>query len=349
MDDQVRFWPEHFNVPRDVECLSKVLNISGNSLMNTPLSIAKSNTPKDGRKSFNLILEIGLLMLLSLIWGSSFTWIKIAIKTIPPLTLTSIRITIAALLLILIARILGFSLPRGRKVWANFFVQGLLQSAMPFTLISWGEKQITSGLAGVLNATPPMFVLLIAIISTHKGQPVTGQKIFGVGLGLAGVFVTIGFQSVQDINTAEPIAQAAILAASLCYALASIWGQRFSSFPSIVSAASAMSCAAFVMLPAALIIEKPWTLAPTSEAIAALVILAIVCTAIAMVIYFRLVRTLGPLTTTSGSYLRAGCAVALGIIFLDESFDWSTLSGMALIVIGVVAVTLPAYPFRSEA
>ncbi len=316
--------------------------------MSAQISAAKSDVSKSDGRGINLALEVGLLTLLSLIWGGSFTLIKVAVDTIPALTMTSARVTIAALLLILISRLRGFSLPRERGVWAAFVVQGLLQSALPFTLISWGERHIASGLAGVLNATPPMFVLLITIVTGHGGQRITGQKIIGVGLGLAGVLVTLGFQSLRDVETAAPLAQAAVLGASLCYALAPMWGQRFAAFPAIVTAAGAMSCAAFTMLPAALIIEQPWTLSPTFEALGAVIVLAILCTAFAMVIYFRLVRTLGSLGTTSGSYLRAGFAVALGIVVLGESFDWSTLAGMALIVLGVIAVTVPLHGPRSK-
>ncbi|MCF1435870.1 EamA family transporter [Agrobacterium vitis] len=283
--------------------------------------------------------EIGLLLLLSLIWGSSFTLIKVAADTVPPLTMTAARVTIAALLLVLFVKMRGFSLPRTGATWAAFFVQGLLQSALPFTLISWGEQHISSGLAGVLNATPPMFVLLIAMTTGYGGQRITTQKIVGVVVGLAGVVITIGFQSFG--HTTAPLAQAAVLAASLCYAVAPMWGQRFAGLPAIVTSAGAMSCAAIMMLPAAIVIEHPWTLTPTPEAIIAVLVLAVLCTAIAMVIYFRLVQTLGPLGTTSGSYLRAGFAVALGIFFLGESFKWSTLIGMTLIVFGVIAVTVP--------
>lgn len=316
--------------------------------VSTEISAARSNASKSDPKQFNLALEIGLLMLLSLIWGSSFTWIKVAIDAIPPLTMTSARVAIAALLLILIARLRRLSLPRERGVWAALFLQGLLQSALPFSLISWGEKHISSGLAGVLNATPPMFVLLIAIVTGYRGQRITGQNVLGVGLGLVGVLVTLGFQSLQDMHTAAPLAQAAVLGASLCYAVAPIWGQRFAALPAIVTAAGAMSCAAFMMVPAALVFERPWTLTPTPEAVAAVIVLAVLCTATAMVIYFRLVRTLGSLGTASGSYLRAGFAVALGIIFLGEGFDWSALAGMLLIVLGVIVVTVPFRRLRRK-
>ena len=155
------------------------------------------------------------------------------------------------------------------------------------------------------------------------------------------MLVTIGVGSLRDFDTTAPLAQAAVLGTSLCYALAPMWGRRFSALPPVVTAAGAMSCAASVLLPTALIIERPWTLAPAPEAIAAVIVLAVLCTAIAMIIYFRLVRTLGALGTTSGSYLRAGFSVALGILFLGESFTWSTFAGMALIVLGVVIVTAP--------
>ena len=299
-----------------------------------------------------LAFEISLLLLLSLIWGSSFTLIKVAIPTIPPFTMVAARVTIAAILLIGIGTVQGYSLPRERSIWAAFAVQGLLQSALPFTLISWSEMHIASGLAGVLNATPPMFVLAIAVMTGRGRQTISGRKVVGVALGLAGVAVTMGIDALSGIGTAGPLAQAAVLAASICYALAPIWGQRFSGLPAIVTAAGAMSCAALVMLPAAAVLEQPWTLTPPpAQAIAAVIALAMICTALAMVIYFRLIHTLGPLGTTSGSYLRAGFAVALGTTILGEHLSWSSLAGMALILAGVVAVTVPApaTPTRAQA
>jgi len=300
-----------------------------------------TSRPDGDRNVATPAFEIGLLVLLSLIWGSSFTLIKIAVDAIPPLTMVTARAAIAASLLIAIARGYGLALPRDRSTWFAFFVQGLLQSALPFTLISWGEMHIGSGLAGVLNATPPMFVLLLAMATGNSGQRIAARKIIGVGLGLAGVLVTIDLQSLRDLDTAAPLAQFAVLGASLCYALAPIWGRRFRGLPDIVTAAGAMSCAAATMLPAALVLETPWRLTPPPSAIAAVIVLGVVCTAIAMVIYFRLIRTLGALGVTSGSYLRAGFAVILGTLFLGESFTWWNSLGMALILIGVVAVTLP--------
>jgi drug/metabolite transporter (DMT)-like permease len=130
-----------------------------------------------------------------------------------------------------------------------------------------------------------------------------------------------------------------------------MWGRRFGQLPAIVTAAGSMSCAALLMLPASLVIDRPWTLAPTPAAVGAVAVLAVLCTAIATIIYFRLVRTLGALATTSGSYLRAGFSVAFGILFLGENFTWSTLSGMVLIIVGVVAVTVQLrwpWPMRNQ-
>lgn len=302
---------------------------------------ATKPTPSDrGARPTNIALEIALLVLLALIWGGSFTLIKVAIDTVPPVTMVAARVAVAALLLVLLARMRGYALPRDYATWAAFFVQGLLQSVLPFTLISWGEEHIASGLAGVLNATPPMFVLLITLATRYEGGRVSSRKILGIGLGLAGVLVIMGAEALRDVGTAAPLAQGAVLAASLCYALAPMWGRRFAQLPAIVTAAGSMSCAVLLMLPASLLIDRPWSLAPTAAAVGAVAVLAILCTAIAMIIYFRLVRTLGALATTSGSYLRAGFSVALGILFLGESFTWSTLTGMVLIIAGVVAVTV---------
>ncbi|MGY4628019.1 DMT family transporter [Bradyrhizobium sp. USDA 4486] len=303
-----------------------------------------TTAPQAASAQTRLAWEIGLLLLLSLIWGSSFTLIKLAVPTIPPVTMVAVRVTIAAMLLLLLAIAQGHALPQKQSIWAAFLVQGLLQSALPFTLISWGEVSIPSGLAGVLNATPPMFVLAIAVITGRGRQAVSGRKIMGVGLGLVGVAVTMGLDALSGLGTAAPLAQAAVLGASFCYALAPIWGQRFSKLPAIVTAAGAMSCAAILMLPAAAVLERPWALPPPpADAIAAVIILAVICTALAMVIYFRLIRTLGPLGTTSGSYLRAGFAVALGIAWLGERFTWSSMAGMALILAGVMAITVPPF------
>jgi drug/metabolite transporter (DMT)-like permease len=211
-----------------------------------------------------------------------------------------------------------------------------------------GEKHIASGLAGVLNATPSIFVLLITMATSYGAQRVTAQKIVGAGFGLAGVLVTVGVESLRDFNTAAPLAQAAVLGASLCYALAPMWGQRFGAPPPVVTAAGAMSCAALMLLPAALIIERPWTLVPAPDAIAAVIVLARAGYGDHDDHLFSSGANAW-CAWNCGSYLRAGFSVALGTLFLGESFTWSTFAGMALIVVGVVAVTArPRTKSRSD-
>jgi drug/metabolite transporter (DMT)-like permease len=298
------------------------------------VSISGSATMAAKRET-SFATEIALLVLLSLLWGGSFTLIKVAVETIPPATMVATRVAVAAVLLTLFARWRGLELPKDARTWKALLVQGLLQSALPFTLISWGEEHIPSGLAGVLNATPPIFALLITLANRH--EPVDRQKVVGVLLGIAGVVTIMGKGALQDVGTA-PLAQLAILGASLCYALAPMWGRRFNHLPATVTAAGAMSCAAILMVPAALCLERPWTLSPSSAALGALAVLSVVCTAVAMIIFFRLVRTLGALGTNSGSYLRAGFSVMLGVLVLGETFTWSMLAGMVLIVLGTAAV-----------
>ena len=297
---------------------------------------AKRMRPESATREASLAPEIALLVLLSFLWGGSFTLIKLAVATIPPVSMVAARVTVAALLLLLFVRWRGMALPRDKRSRRALFIQGLLQSALPFTLISWSEQHIASGLAGVLNATPPIFAVLIALAA--RTEPVTTRKIAGVLLGIAGVVVITG--GVQGIGRA-PLSELAVLGSSLCYAVAPLWGQRFSHLPAAVTAAGAMSGASVLMLPAALWLDHPWTLSPSWPSLAALAVLAVVCTALAMIIFFRLVRSLGSLGTNSGSYLRAGFSVLLGAVVLGESFTWMTLAGMALILLGTAAINAP--------
>jgi drug/metabolite transporter (DMT)-like permease len=288
------------------------------------------------RRDVHLSTEIALLVVLSVLWGGSFALIKIAVETIPPASVVAVRVAVAAMMLIAIARWRGDAMPAGRSMWVALVVQGALQSAIPFWLISWGELFIASGLAGVLNATPPLFVFLITSFIT-RDAPIDRRKAAGVAVGLCGVIAVVGPEALRGVGAA-PLAQIAILGASLSYAVAPLWARRFAGQPAVVTAAGAMIGASVVMVPAALILDRPWTLSPSAQSIAAAVALAILSTGLAMTIFFRLLGTLGALGTTSGSYLRAGVSVALGMLFLGESFSASAVLGMALIVAGVALV-----------
>ncbi len=281
--------------------------------------------------------ELGLLVLLSFLWGGSFTLIKVAVETVPPATIVTGRLAIGAVLLVLLVKARGIAIPRTPELWGAFLVQGVLQSALPFTLISWGEKHIDSGLAGLLNSTPPLFAFLITFFVLREGGA-TLRKFLGVATGFAGVGVILGPEILSGSGDSA-LGQLAVTGASLSYALAAIYARRFAGQPALLTAACSMAMATILMLPVSLYADEPWTLAPSPEAIWSVLALGVFSTALAMIIYFRLVKTLGVLGVTSGSYLRAGFSVLLGILLLDESLSLSLAVGLVLIFLGVAIVT----------
>jgi drug/metabolite transporter (DMT)-like permease len=281
--------------------------------------------------------EYPLLLLLALLWGGAFTLIKVAVAGYPPASLVAIRITIGGLLLAGLARARGHTFPRDLRTWMLLLVQGALQSAVPFTLISWGETRIDSGLAGVVNATPPMFVFVISafILGT---VPAVLPKLAGVVLGLAGVAVIAGIGSASFAG-ADGLAVLAVLTASLCYALGAIHGHRFSQLSTFVTAGGSLLMGSLFMIPIALAVDRPFSLRPPASATVAVLALAVFSTAGGSLLFFRLLKTLGPLATTSNAYLRALCSVLLGVAILGEPVTIGMVVGGVLILVGVPLVT----------
>jgi drug/metabolite transporter (DMT)-like permease len=203
-------------------------------------------------------------------------------------------------------------------------------------LISWGEQYIDSSLAGILNATPPLFTFMLTRLWTRH-EPATNRQFAGVALGAIGVVLIVGADALGGLSQ-HTTAEVAVLAASVCYALAAIWGRRLAQLSPVVTTAGTMTCAAAVMLPVAIVFDQPWRLAPSAASLAALAALAILSTALANIVYFRLLRTLGSIGTTSNSYLRAAASVALGYVVLRERPDASATAGLALVLAGVVTL-----------
>lgn len=285
----------------------------------------------------NQVVELALLVLLSFLWGGSFTLIKIAVETVPPATIVAGRLAIGAALLLLLAGLRGIALPREAAHWRAFLAQGILQSALPFTLISWGETHIDSGLAGLLNATPPLFTFLITVCILRETDAVL-RKCIGVAAGFAGVAVILAPEVLAGEGDSV-LGQLAVTGASLSYAAAAVYARRFSGQPPLLTAACSMTMAAIVMLPISLYLDRPWTLMPSAGALWSVFALGVLSTALAMIIYFRLVRTLGPLGVTSGSYLRAGFSVLLGVAVLNETLTLPVMAGLVLILLGVAIAT----------
>lgn len=286
-----------------------------------------------------ILPELALLVLLGCLWGSSYTFIKIGIETIPPLTLIAARTAIAGSILTVIIFWRGLRLPRDAALWKMFAIQAVLNSVLPFTLIAWAEHYIDAGLAVILNSLTPVFTfVLTAMITRH--EVVNGRKLFGVTIGLVGTVVMIGVQALNGLGDVV-LAQMAVILATAFYAGAAIFGKNFKGIDSMVPAAASLICGAIILIPVSLVVDRPWELVPSARSISALIGLSIFSTALAFTIYFRLVRTLGSLGTTAQAYVRVPVGVAIGVIFLGEQLHASTMIGLVCILAGVIAMTLP--------
>ncbi len=288
----------------------------------------------------NMAGDIARLLMLSTLWGASYTFIKIGVHSIPPVTLIAARTLLAGTILLAVIRWRGLSLPRDPAIWRRFLVQACLNSVVPFTLIAWGEQTTGAGLATILNSTSPIFTFLLAVFITRH-ESVTGRKLFGVVAGIAGTCLIIGLQALGGIGH-ELWAQAAIVAATVCYAGAAIYGRSFQGLNPIMPAAGSLICGAAILIPISLLVDQPWTLRPSMESIAALLALSTFSTALAFVIYFRLVQTLGSVGTTAQAYLRVPIGVGIGVVFLGENLTPTAWIGLACVIAGVAAMTIPA-------
>ena len=285
----------------------------------------------------NLVVELALLALLAGLWGSSYLLIKVAVATIPPVTLIAIRVSLAAVLLLAIMRLQNARFPKDRQTWGLLLVQALLSSIAPWTLLAWGQQHIDSGLAGVLNSTSPIFVFLITLLVTRH-EAVTSWKLAGALLGVVGVTLIMGVEVLRGLGQ-QVAGQLAVLVSAFLFALAAIHGKHFSSIPPTVTAAGTMLWSSLCLVPLSLA-DKPWTLDPSTLSIAAAVALGTLNTGVALLIYFRLVRTLGSMGVASQSYLRIGVSVLLGVLVLGEEVTAEIGLGLAAIVFGVLAINL---------
>ena len=283
--------------------------------------------------------ELVLLLVLSSLWGASYTFVKVGVQTISPVTLIAARTVIAGTILIAIIHWRGLTLPKDAITWRRFFFQACLNSVVPFTLIAWAQQTTDAALATILNSTSPIFAFLLTVFVTRH-EAVTGRKLFGVGAGIVGICLIVGVQAIGGLGQ-ELWAQLAIVAATICYAGAAIFGRNFKGLNPIMPAAGSMICGAIVLVPASLITEKPWTLTPSLESILALLALSVFSTALAFAIYFRLVQTLGSVGTTAQAYLRVPIGVAIGVMFLREHLTSTALIGLGCVIAGVAAMTVP--------
>lgn len=298
-----------------------------------------------------------LLVLLSALWGISFYFFKVLITELPTLTIVLGRVGLAALLMNLLILLKGDSMPTSPRVWGAFLVMGLLNNVVPFILIVWSEIRISSGLAAILNATTPIFAVLAAHLATAD-EKLNWSKGVGVLFGFLGVVVLMGPSMLTNASRDQIPADLACLLAALILALAGIYGRRFKGMPSLTVATGQVTASTLVLMPITLFLNQPWNLSsPSIHGWEALIGIAVLSTALAYVIYFRILATAGATNTMLVTFLVPISAILLGVVFLKEAFTAQTLGGMMLIGAGLAAIDrrLPAalhkrfLPPRSQA
>lgn len=279
-----------------------------------------------------------LLLLLSTLWGASYAFIRVAVATIPPVTLVATRTLIAAGILLLYLRWQRISIPRAGSTWRQFAFQAVLNSVVPYTLLAWGQQHVEASLAVILNSCSPIFAYL-ATDRTSDGAT-RWIRLAGVGTGLLGVVVIVGTSAVRGVGD-QLLPQLAIVLASMCYAGAAIYGRQFQRLDPALPAFGSMAVSALVLVPAALLLESPWRAEPSTASVQALLALSVFSTALAFVIYFQLVASLGAVGTTAQAFLRVPIGVLIGAAFLGETLHMSAFFGLIGVVLGVAAMTLP--------
>lgn len=285
------------------------------------------------------LLEWGMLIALALVWGGSFFFNVVAVREVPVFTVVVSRVVLAAVILLGILRLTGERLPRDPRIWAAFFGMGLLNNAIPFSLIVAGQQHIASAVASILNASTPLFTVILAHVLTSD-ERMTANKLLGVVVGFAGVAVMIGFDALHSLGT-HVLAQLMCLGGALSYAFAGIFGRRFKSMgvPPMTTATGQVIASSILLVPVMLVVDRPWTLAtPSAAAIGALLGLAVLSTAFAYVLYFRILSTAGATNLMLVTFLVPVGAIMLGILFLDETLLPKHIAGMVLIAIGLAAI-----------
>lgn len=280
-----------------------------------------------------------LLLLLSVLWGGSFFFVGVAVTELPPLSIVAARVGLAAAVLWAALPVLGVAPPRGGRAWAAIAVMALLNNAIPFSLIVWSQQMLPSGLAAILNATTPLWGVLVAHLATRE-ERITPPRLAGALLGFAGVAVMSGTDILRGSMTALP-ATAAMLLATLSYACAGVYGRRLGrvGIAPMQAALGQLTASAVLMVPLALAVEVPWQRpAPSIGVLAALAGLAVFCTAIAYVLYFRILALAGAVNLLLVTFLVPVSAILLGTLLLGERLQAQHLAGMALIGAGLALI-----------
>jgi drug/metabolite transporter (DMT)-like permease len=277
-----------------------------------------------------------LLVFLSVLWGATFFFIAIAVPEVPPFTLVLVRVGLAAAVLIPIVYLLGYRLPTTLAGWYPFIVQSILNNVVPFTLMVYGQQRIASALAAVLNATTPLFTLVIARFLA--GEVLSANKLGGVLLGVAGVAILMGPEAL-NANASSVLGMLCILGTAFFYGLSALWMRRFREIPPLVTSAAQLSCSTVMLLPLAAFVDRFWLMSmPSTEALLALVGLAVLATALAYIVFFRISATAGPSNVMLVTLLIPITATLLGVLILGEAFTLGHAIGAVVIASGLVVI-----------
>jgi drug/metabolite transporter (DMT)-like permease len=285
--------------------------------------------------------EWGMLLALAVVWGASFFFNGVAVRDLPSFTLVRARVAVAAAALLLVLRLLGQRMPRGGHVWPAPFGMGLLNNVLPFVLSVWGQHRIASGLASILNATTPLFTALVAHLLTAD-EKLTSPKAASVVVGFVGAPVMIGPDALKGVETSV-LAQLACLAAALSYAFAGIFGRRFQrmGLAPPATAAGQVSASTVMLLPIMLLADRPWELAvPHASTWGAVFGLGLVSTALAYVLYFRILAAAGATNLLLVTFLIPVGGILLGALVLSETLLPRHFLGMALIGVGLAFIDM---------
>jgi drug/metabolite transporter (DMT)-like permease len=277
-----------------------------------------------------------LLLALVAMWGSSFMFNKLSVATVPPATVVAGRLTLGALTLLFLMVGRGLRLPPFGPIWGAYALLGVIGNALPFYLIAWGQQVVDSALAGILIAAMPLGTLVLAHFVVH-GERMTRYRVGGFALGFLGIVFLMEPPAAQSIGgAAVPVlAQLAVLGGALCYSANSVLARLLVKTDFVAAATGTLLVAAVLMLPFALLHDRPWTLQPSAASAASIAWLGVGPTAIATILYFRLISSAGPTFMSMVNYLSPAVAVFLGVTLLGEKPGVSAYAGLALILMGI--------------
>lgn len=282
------------------------------------------------------LTEWTLLFVLSIFWGGSFFFIEVCLQSMPPMTVTTMRLLLAALFLNIFRKLAGLPFPKDKTVIAKFFILGLFNNAIPFSLLIWGQTSITGGTAALLVAATPFFTILIAHVFTQD-EKISGAKFLGVLIGLGGVSLIVSTGSEDNAL----IGKLAVLGTAFVYACAGVYGRTLRKYRihPVTAATGQISFAAAIMIPFMCIIDKPWNAPlPSQASIIALLLMSFFTTALAYIIYFRILSSSGATNVLLVTFLNPASALLLGALFIGEQISLLQILGILVIGLGLLCV-----------